>query len=92
MTQQLFSAMMKTFPVQKAKAEKVILKNGTKTKHAYLVVEGIVRVESKDRFGVGRRLISAQTGDIFPSGWLSFDNGEKGTVAEYDYIAHTDVV
>lgn len=92
MTQQLFAAMMKAFPVQKAKAEKVILKSGSKVKHAFLVIDGVIRVESKDRFGVGRRLISAQTGDLFPSGWLTFDNDNKGIIAEYDYIAHTDVV
>jgi len=95
MTDQVFASLMKSFAVQKCKAGKVIIKRGAKLKHAFLVVEGTVRVESLDRKSVTRRLTSAQKGDFFPTGWLSMEEGgttSKVIIAEYDYIAHTDVV
>lgn len=88
MDKEALSLIKKNFDTLEFEAGERIFAKGDIARKAYVVLGGVVSIVACDHKGKRRRLFSAQTGDIFPTGWLA-----KGIVrAEYDYEAFGDSV
>lgn len=87
MNPKTIALLKKHFKARTYKPNQVIVKAGGPNTKGYLVLQGVVKCVTYDRKGTERRLVSAQSGDIFPTIWLS----HQESPVQFTYTAYDTV-